>query len=125
MARAEGAELLDVVGRDGDDRASGGLGEQADERVRCVGEHHRRTDAADQAGFAERLGQATVGEVVSAGRDADQVGEQPGQVALGDQVDLRRATTEVAVHDVRPLAARQLLAGAAEQHDPLTGCSES
>ena len=56
---------------------------------------------------------------------ARRLGQQRAQRLLGREVDLRRAAAEVAVHDVRPLRAGELVAGLAEQEDPLAGGTEA
>ena len=80
-----------------------------------------------QGRLDQRLGQPAVGEVVGAGEQARPagVGEQRGEGPLGRQVDPRRQPAEVAVDDVGPLRARQLLAGLAEQDDPVTFAAEA
>ena len=74
-------------------------------------------DAVAQRGLDQRLREAAVGQVVGAGQQPDRLDEQLGQRLLGGQVDPRRPPAEVAVHDVRPLRAGQLVAGLAEQED--------
>ena len=107
----------------GDDGAGDGLGEEGDEGVAVCHVRHRDRDPdpVAEAGLRQGLGQSAVGQVVGAGDDrvARRVGQQLGQRALGSEVDLRRQTAEVAVHDVRPLRAGELVAGLAEQEDLL------
>ena len=103
------------------DRPPGGLAEQRDERVQLVGQPDPGADAVAQARLDQRLGEAAVGEVV---RGVDQavargVDQDVGELLLGGQVDPRRQAAEVAVHDVGPLRAGELLAGRAEQVDLL------
>ena len=73
----------------------------------------RRPAAADQARLDQRLGQPAVGQVVRAGQQpvGGGGGEQAGEALLGGEVHGGRAAAQVAVHDVGPLAAAELVAG--------------
>ena len=116
-----GERLEPLLGH-GDDRARGRLGEQPHEGVALEPDGH--ADVAAQARLDQGLGEPAVGQVVGRGQQARAAGvdQQPGEVALVGEVDPRRRAAEVAVHDVRPLRARQLLAGLAEvQHQLAAG----
>ncbi len=104
--------------------AGGRLGEQRHEgvTVRHRGQRDRGTDVAGERRLEQRLRESAVREVVGGGHDAVARGvlQQGGQCLLGGEVEHRRQPAEVAVHDVGPLRAGELLAGLAEQEDPLT-----
>ena len=72
-----------------------------------------------QRGLDQRLGEPAVGQVVRAGEQPEREAstQQPGQVLLVGEVDRGRPAAEVAVDDVGPLRAGELLAGLAEEDD--------
>ena len=78
-----------------------------------------------QARLHQRLREAAVGEVVGRGEHAGRGDQQLAERPLGSEVDPRRQSAEVAVHDVGPLRAGQLLAGLAEQQDPVPAARRS
>src|SRR5690606_28080682 len=117
-------QLALVLGVDGDDDAAGRLRKQRDERVHLVAaghalERHRRTDAEPQRCLEQRLHEATLREVVRRGGQTGLPGlhQGRGQGLLRAQVDLRRQTAEVLVHDVGPRRAVELVPCGAEQEE--------
>ena len=70
--------------------------------------------AASTSAWASPPSERSCAEVTRPTASTQQLGEH----LLGREVDLRRQPAEVAVDDVRPLRAGQLLAGLAEQEEP-------
>src|SRR5699024_10345253 len=86
----------------------------------------RRAGPTPERGLRERDGQAAVGQVVGTGEQtaAHGLDEEVREGLLRTEVDLRRATAEVAVERLRPLAAVELLPRLAEEDDRLSGRPE-
>ncbi len=113
---------------DGDDRACCRLREQEREEVDAVAlgdlvEPYPRTHAAAQARLGQGLCEPALGEVVR-GVDhavARGVDEDVGELLLRVRPELRGHAAEVAVDDIGPRRAVELLGGGAEQVDRLAG----
>ena len=119
VRRARRLERRPPVVGDRDHRTSGRLGEEGHERVALeltrAPTPCRITDSAST--WASPPSETSWAEVTAPSRAASTM--QRRQRLLGGEVDRGRQATEVAVHDVRPLAAGQLLAGLAEQQHGL------
>ena len=121
-ALAQARELDVLLARHGDEHPAGRLAEQGGRGVDAVAlqqvvEPDPGADAEAQHALGERRGEAAVGEVV---RGVEQSlvrggGEQPGERLLALEVDGRRASAEVVVHDAGPGRAVELERGRAEQ----------
>src|SRR5690606_41033107 len=128
---AGGAQVLEVdllAAGHGHDGARPGLGEERGGEVDAValaqaGEVDAGADAEAQAGVDERLHEPTCGQVVGGLDDlvARGVDEHRGEAALGGEVDGGRPAPEVAVDDVGPDRAGQLLRRRAEEVDGAAG----